>query len=185
MSLPTHSLNLIHELQLLTLGAQLRGSRNTLIGQKAMAKVVSLIQVIVGDYVNDTESNPITFTNDSGRTIEIVFYADPDVSIVEKMASGDRPVVSIEVKGGRDKSNIHNRLGEAEKSHQKAKARGFYELWTILGVDIEISVAQSESPTTTQFFFLDEIIDTNSQAGMRFKDLFCSLVNIRSGDNGK
>ena len=38
-------------------------------------------------------------------------------------ASRDRPLVAIEVKAGTDASNIHNRIGEAEKSHLKARAR--------------------------------------------------------------
>jgi hypothetical protein len=32
--------------------------------------------------------------------------------------------VAVEIKGGKDYSNIHNRIGEAEKSHQKAKKEG-------------------------------------------------------------
>ncbi len=54
----------------------------------------------------------------------IEFSSDPDVLITEKLQSGVRYILSIEVKGGTDASNIHNRLGEAEKSHLKAKKFG-------------------------------------------------------------
>ena len=35
-----------------------------------------------------------------------------------------RNIGAIEVMAGQDFSNIYNRIGEAEKSHQKAKANG-------------------------------------------------------------
>jgi hypothetical protein len=38
-----------------------------------------------------------------------------------------RSLAAIEIKGGRDYSNIHNRIGEAEKSHQKAEKQGYVE----------------------------------------------------------
>jgi len=41
-------------------------------------------------------------------------------------------IVAIEVKGGTDVSNAHNRAGEAEKSHTKAKGKGFRDFWTII-----------------------------------------------------
>jgi len=53
------------------------------------------------------------------------------------MADGSyRNRISIEVKGGTDYSNIHNRLGEAEKTHQNAKAAGFTEFWTVITLKI-------------------------------------------------
>jgi hypothetical protein len=70
--------------------------------------------------------------NDSGRKITIAFSSDPDISISEQALNRQHPLVSIEIKGGTDYSNIHNRLGEAEKSHQNAKSSGFHQFWTIL-----------------------------------------------------
>ena len=72
-------------------------------------------------------------------------------------------LVAIEVKGGQDYSNIHNRIGEAEKSHQKAKKDGYVECWTVVNVDlIDMSMAQRESPTTNRFYRLSELLTDSS-----------------------
>src|SRR5215831_11086308 len=64
---------------------------------------------------------------------------------------------SIEIKGGGDLSNIHNRIGEAEKSHQKAKNEGYVECWTMVGVvDSNLDLARRESPTTDRFYHIDQ-----------------------------
>ena len=42
--------------------------------------------------------------------------------------------IAIEIKGGTDVSNLHNRLGEAEKSHQNARLLGFTQFWTIINL---------------------------------------------------
>ena len=71
----------------------------------------------------------------SRRKVIITFSSDPDISIFEQISVNKlKNVVAIEIKGGADKSNIWNRLGEAEKSHQSAKRRGFVEFWTIYNV---------------------------------------------------
>lgn len=50
----------------------------------------------------------------------IEFAPDPDIVIREEFSKGKyRNIITIEVKGGTDFSNIHNRVGEAEKSHQR------------------------------------------------------------------
>ncbi|MFZ3113826.1 XcyI family restriction endonuclease [Methanothrix sp.] len=84
--------------------------------------------------------------------MEIKLSNDPDISIIEYIGERIRPLVSIEIKGGRDASNSHNRLGVAEKSHQKAKNRGFFEFWTIIGVDMDYSFAGKESPPHCELF---------------------------------
>jgi hypothetical protein len=67
--------------------------------------------------------------------------------------------VAIEVKGGTDVSNAHNRAGEAEKSHQKAKRLGFPEFWTIISKQgLELSKLQAESPTTNHWFDVAEVL---------------------------
>jgi len=66
-----------------------------------------------------------------------------------------KSVVAIEIKGGADKSNIWNRLGEAEKSHQSARQHGFVEFWTIYNVpELDQAKAKEKSPTTTRFYSL-------------------------------
>ena len=116
--------------------------------------------------------------NDSNRSVRIEFAADPDIQIIEEMASKERGLVSIEIKGGTDVSNIHNRIGEAEKSHQKAKKRGYFEFMTILRVDISYEVLRQESPTTSHFFHLDKISDKEHSEFEEFKELLSSMLSI-------
>lgn len=130
-------------------------------------------------YIKETTKRTIILENDSGRSVLIEFLSDPDIRITEKLETHMRPKVSIEIKGGTDASNIHNRLGEAEKSHQKAKNRGFFEFWTIIRVDVDQVMAKRESPTTSQFFHLDHIKDSSSQEHKRFSDILGSLIGIR------
>ncbi|MGZ6228614.1 MAG: XcyI family restriction endonuclease, partial [Candidatus Binataceae bacterium] len=62
-----------------------------------------------------------------------MFGSDPDLKIQEELEPGQvHNKVAIEIKGGTDKSNAHNRAGEAEKSHQKARAQEFNDFWTII-----------------------------------------------------
>jgi hypothetical protein len=85
----------------------------------------------------------------------------------------------VEIKGGTDVSNIHNRLGEAEKSHQKARVRGFTEFWTIVGVPLDEPSMRRETPTTRHFFHLQAILDPASKERARFRDVLCSVLGIR------
>jgi len=172
------SLSIVHELQLLTIGPQLRGSQNTKLGQEATKEVFELIKKILKPYLRETTERTIRIENDSGRTVLVEFFSDPDIRITEKLESHVRPLVSIEIKGGTDGSNIHNRLGEAEKSHQKAKNRGFFEFWTIIRVDVNPQTAKWESPTTSRFFHLDRINDFKSSEHRQFCDMIDSLMGI-------
>jgi hypothetical protein len=88
----------------------------------------------------------IEIENAAGRRVRVEFASDPDICIREELPSGRfRNLVAIEIKGGRDYSNIHNRIGEAEKSHQKARQDGYVECWTMVGVmDLNMEVAQRE-----------------------------------------
>lgn len=173
------SLSLVRDLQVLTVGPQLRGGHNTRIGQTATKEVYNLIHGIVAKNAIDAAERMILLRNDSQRVVMIEFFSDPDVRIVEQLSATTRPLVSIEIKGGRDQSNIHNRLGEAEKSHQKAKDRGFFQFWTITRCEVEPAVARQESPTTTYFFHLDQIKDTGTEAHKAFRELLGAVVGIR------
>lgn len=87
--------------------------------------------------------------------------------------------MSIEIKGGTDASNIHNRLGEAEKSHLKAKNLGFFEFWTITRVDLPSGVAKRDSPTTVHFFNLDRISNKSTTDHKELRALLGSLMGIK------
>jgi hypothetical protein len=173
------SLQVVRDLQLLTFGAQLRGGQNTQVGQKANVAVFSIIEDIVRPYVRTQTARKIELENESGRVVVVTFSNDPDVAISEALPSGDRALVAIEVKGGADISNIHNRIGEAEKSHQKAKSRGFLKFWTILGANVDLHMARRESPTTTRFYRLSQLGDVSYEEYRSFREHLQSIVGIR------
>ncbi len=173
---------LLDDLTLLTLGPQLRGSRNTRIGKAANEAVFKIIQNIVRHSLSKFTATSFVLNNAAGRQVTIAFSADPDISISEDISSNTtKSIVAIEIKGGADKSNIWNRLGEAEKSHQSAKQRGFVEFWTIYNVpDLDLPKAKEKSPTTTRFYSLLQLTDRKSDAFVDFRDRLISLVGIRA-----
>lgn len=174
------SINLVSELQFLTIGPQLRGSMNNKYGQLATEKTFNLIKELVKDYVILRTPNSLELKNDSGRIVRIAFSSDPDIEITEQLTSYERGLISIEIKGGKDISNIHNRIGEAEKSHQKAKKRGYFEFMTILNVEIDYSLLKQESPTTSHFFKLYKILDKTDAEYLKFKEILFSILSIHS-----
>lgn len=180
-NVPRLSKDLVDDLTLLTLGPQLRGSSLNTLGIDATQSVFNLIKSILHkETVSETRSS-FTLKNAAGRSIVIAFSADPDISVREERTSGHHHLLAIEIKGGRDHSNIHNRIGEAEKSHQKAKANGFLECWTIVGVDkLNPEKAAQESPTTNSFFLLNDLLDANSSSFHDFQEALRSRIGIRS-----
>lgn len=117
---------LLDDLTLLTLGPQLRGGANVQKGVAGIVKVFDAIHDIVKGSVIKAAPSRIEIQNAAGRTVLIEFAPDPDIILREEMASGDyRQLIAVEVKGGSDFSNIHNRIGGAEKSHQKVRQAGY------------------------------------------------------------
>jgi len=174
------SLRTINDLQLLTLGAQFRGGQNTKLGKDATAEVFKLIEEIVHKQLVEKSPRKLVLKNAAKRKVHIAFSSDPDIAITEEISSGSRSIVSIEIKGGTDISNIHNRLGEAEKSHRKAKDRGFFEFWTIVAANVSLSKAKQESPTTSRFFYLSKIRDKSSSEYNNFCEIIRSITGIKS-----
>jgi hypothetical protein len=174
------TLNLLEELSLLTLGAQLRGGKNTRIGKLANRAVFEIIQQIAGGSLVAASNTSLELRNAAQRRVIISFSADPDISIREELAPGKlRDVVAIEIKGGTDKSNIWNRLGEAEKSHQSAKQRGFAQFWTIYNVDrLDLAKAREKSPTTQKFYNLRDLSSAASPEFLDFRDQLIALLGI-------
>ena len=172
------SLSIISELQVLTVGPQLRGSKNNEYGQIATQKTFSIIKDLVQNYILSSTPTSIEIKNDSGRIVKIMFSSDPDIEIIEQLPSGSRRLISIEIKGGKDISNIHNRIGEAEKSHQKAHKRGYFEFMTIISVEVDYEILKSESPTTSHFFNLQKISERGSIEQTRFKDIISSIISV-------
>lgn len=172
-------LSTVRDLQLLTLGAQFRGSANNKFGQIATQQTFDIIRDLFKKYITKSTSSSLELTNDSGRKVSIKFSSDPDIEIIEKLPSSSRGLISIEIKGGKDYSNIHNRIGEAEKSHQKAKSKGYYEFMTIISVDIDYNVLKSESPTTSHFFNLTKISNNQTEEHAHFKEILSSIISVK------
>jgi hypothetical protein len=173
---------LLDDLTLLTLGPQLRGGANVRKGSAGIRTVFNAIHEIVQAAVTDLTETRITISNAAGRTVLIEFAADPDIIIREEMRAGQyRQLIAIEVKAGSDFSNIHNRIGEAEKSHQKAKANGYVECWTVVNVDkIDVATAHRESPSTNRFYRISDMVAAEGPDFQDFRDRVISLTGIAS-----
>lgn len=173
---------LLDDLTLLTLGPQLRGGANVRKGAAGIRTVFNAIHEIVADAVSSISDTRMEIKNATGRTVLIEFAPDPDIIIREEMRAGVyRKIIAIEVKAGSDFSNIHNRIGEAEKSHQKAKGIGYAECWTVVNVDkIDIAMARRESPSTNRFYRISDLVAGTGNDYQDFRDRVVSLTGIMS-----
>jgi len=180
ISLKRISRDLLDDLTLLTLGPQLRGGANVKKGFASIQAVLELIHTIVRPSVISASNKQLSLKNAAGRSVIIQFSSDPDIVIREVIGKDSfRNVIAVEVKGGTDFSNIHNRIGEAEKSHQKARQTGYTECWTIVNVHkLDEAKAKQESPSTDRFFRLSEIIQTNSKEYADFKSRVVAVTGI-------
>jgi hypothetical protein len=117
-ALPRSSLHTdIDQLPLLTLGAQADGSWRTRIGQEATDGVFKALKNVIksqGKQYSD-HGDSITVVNSAGRNVTLALSADPDVVIKEYVNDQTVFKTAIEIKGGTDYSNVHNRAGEAER----------------------------------------------------------------------
>ena len=170
----------IDDLPLLTLGPQLRGGANVKKGTAGVVRVFDAIHAIVKRHCVHTAPSRIELRNAARRRVLIEFAADPDIVIREVMAPNDlRNVIAVEIKGGTDFSNIHNRLGEAEKSHQKARQAGYVECWTVVNVDnIDLEMARRESPSTNRFYRLSQLSLGKGEEYADFKRRILSLTGL-------
>lgn len=169
----------LRELPLLTFGSQLQGSNNTQIGKKAMQEVFVAITEILEKSVSKKEPNRLTLKNAAGRTVFVILSHDPDVCIQEQVEDRVHSKVAVEVKGGTDVSNAHNRAGEAEKSHLKAKQKGFKDFWTIISkTGLEMYKLKQESQTTTEWFDVTEILARDGKDWQDFRQRLAAAVGI-------
>lgn len=180
-SLESISLELLDHLTILSLGPQLRGGTNNKIGQKAIRDVFGIIHNILKNHLVEELSSDsiIGLKNASGRYVRIRFSSDPDIVIEEETSGEPHLILAVEIKGGTDRSNIHNRIGEAEKSHQKAKGQGFSKFWTIVNTSaFDVEKAKKESPTTNRFYSLADLLNTSSYEYRHFKEQIILLVGV-------
>lgn len=168
---------LLDDLTLLTLGPQMRGGANVRKGTEGIELVFKAIHSIVKKKAVAVQPRRIEVVNAAKRRVLIEFSADPDIVIREVMpGEALRNVIAIEIKGGTDFSNIHNRIGEAEKSHQKARRAGFVECWTVVNVDrFDREMALKESPSTNRFYRISAIV---SREGEEYADFRARLVSL-------
>ena len=171
----------IGELPLLTLGSQFQGSNNNRIGQAATAEVFLAVKEIVSDHIVDESETEIVVLNSAGRKVHIKLAADPDVRFLEEFDEELRPRLAIEIKGGTDRSNAHNRAGEAEKSHQKAKALGYPECWTVIAKKgLDPKVLEGDSPTTNLWFDAAHVLAREGGDWDQFQTRLVGIVGIPS-----
>lgn len=176
------SKELLDDLTLLTVGPQLRGGANVKKGVAGIVNVFQAIHDIVEHAATDSSTSKIEIKNAANRKVLIEFAPDPDIVIREEMNKKNcRNIIAIEVKGGTDFSNIHNRVGEAEKSHQKAKSAGYVECWTVVNVDrIDMDMAKRESPTTNRFYRLSALTAKSGNEYEDFKNRIIALTGIKN-----
>lgn len=93
--LPNVTVQLIHELQLLTLGPLLRGSKNNQIGSAATRRVLNLVAKVADGFIVDRGSSHITVRNSSDRTVVAMFASDPDITVQDMTSSPPRLLVSV------------------------------------------------------------------------------------------
>ncbi len=175
------SRELLDDLTLLTVGPQLKGGANNKIGIAGTVKVFEIIHDIVRHASVSSNAKEIEILNAAGRKVLIEFASDPDIIIREQMDKNSlRNIIAIEIKAGTDFSNIHNRIGEAEKSHQKARNAGYHECWTVVNVDrIDIAMAQRESPSTNRFYCLSRLMANGNDEEYRdFRNRIISLTGV-------
>jgi hypothetical protein len=92
---------------------------------------------------------------------------------------GTNNLVAIEIKGGYDKSNQHNRIGEAEKSHRKAKDEGYKDFWTLIRTgSLDMDKARIQSPTTSTWFDTAQIIAGDGQDWELFRETIAYSIGI-------
>ncbi|TAK24154.1 MAG: XcyI family restriction endonuclease [Chloroflexota bacterium] len=170
----------VRELPLLTFGPQLQGGRNNIIGQLATEAVFATIAEIVAGNTVTSEAKRLTIKNESGRAVIIALGADPDVRIQEKFDDGSTlNNVAIEIKGGTDASNAQNRAGEAEKSHAKARTKGFRDFWTVISIEVGLAKLQDASRSTRVWFDAAQVIGRSGEDWERFRQQIASAVGVR------
>lgn len=171
----------VRQLPLLTLGAQVDGSWRGQIGAKATTGVFEALKAVVknqGKTYTETDVS-ITVTNSAGRDVTLALAPDPDVVIREQVNNTDVYKAAIEIKGGTDYANLHNRVGEAEKSHQKARAAGAQDCWTVITLtNADMTRLRQESPTTREWLDATDVLAQTGPSWDRLVTLTISAMGI-------
>lgn len=165
----------LSELPILTLGQQFQGANNNTIGNEAIAGVFRSIRELLQPFITADDEATIEITNPNGRKLRIVLSSDPDVGIVEEREGRLLKRLALEVKGGSDRSNQYNRIGEAEKSHIKAKGDGYTDFWTIIRTKTLDDEARRQSPTTRHWF---DAVQVLARTGPEWSDFSHEITHV-------
>lgn len=104
--------------------------------------------------------------------------SDPDIRLCLESGTSTIPILAIEIKGGGDSSNAYNRGGEAEKSHLKAVSEGYHERWTIIRMSHRRERIKQATPSSTQIFEFDEIVQQASDPDwLNFRQKFLEIID--------
>ncbi len=169
----------LSDLTLLTLGPTLQGGRNNVIGSRASRAVFEALRSLVADWIVFDSERLVRVETPGGQKFALIEGSDPDVRLDLTSASGEEiPVIAIEIKGGEDARNAHNRAGEAEKSHLKAKIAGYRHRWTIMVMqEVNRARLQSETPSSTEIFEASEVIERSGSDWEKLRRKFVDFVN--------
>jgi hypothetical protein len=174
----------VDQLPILTLGAQFQGANNVRIGQQATKDVFLVIGKLMRHAVQKKTNTKLILKNSSGNTVVVSLAHDPDVRIQFKQGESLRNKLAIEIKGGTDRSNAHNRAGEAEKSHRKARTQDFRECWTLITMrGLKKSKLQEESPSTDQWFDVAQVLSGEGEDWEEFRVRLADAVGIPLAGN--
>jgi len=166
----------LSDLALLTLGPTLQGGRNNIIGSTAERQMFQTLQQLIEPYITHIQWPIIRFELPGGRIFEIINKSDPDLALRIGSGTESVPLLAIEVKGGGDASNAHNRAGEAEKSHLKATS--YMHRWTIIQIPPgQRSRILQETPSSTDVFDFNEILEQQGTNWERLQQKFLDLLH--------
>lgn len=172
----------VNHLPIMALGVQADGSWRNKKGGEAAKIVFNAFKTIINETnarYQQHGNTSIDVTNNSGRRVDIIFGKDPDVKITEHFEHEVEYKAAIEIKGGDDTSNIHNRAGEAEKSHQKAKNDGAKSCWTVIRYESGlIESLKADSPATSEWIDLNSIDNRSGRDWEKMERLIKSAVGI-------
>lgn len=74
---------------------------------------------------------------------------------------------------------MHNRAGEAEKSHQKALKAAVGDCWTVIDLSLSsLDQLKVESPSTRRWIDLGAVESQNGLGWDKFKDLVKTSLGI-------
>lgn len=173
----------LSDLALLTLGPTLQGGRNTVIGSNAERQIFQVFQQLVNPWIVYLNGPLMRFKIPNEQTFELVRKNDPDISLSIGLGASSLPLLALEVKGGGDATNAHNRAGEAEKSHIKAAVMGYNHRWTVIQIPKgQRSRIVGETPTSTAVFDFNEVTNQSGEDWSQFKTRFFAIINVTEDD---